>query len=144
MPTPTTLNYPQPNMTAATPSALTAVKQAALLWADATTHVGTARRHDLVRDKVAAIVQFFTVSGKTPIEILPIDVKAWQGVLESQGLAPATVYARISRLSSFYDWLMRDPQLATTIHHNPVRLARPKAPKAYQTESAKALDDTSL
>jgi integrase len=47
----------------------------------------------------------------------------------------------LSRLSSFYEWAMRDPQLAGLIEKNPVRLARPKAPKAYQTESVKSLDD---
>jgi integrase len=36
---------------------------------------------------------------------------------------------------------MRDPQLAGLVEKNPVRLARPKAPKAYQTESLKSLDD---
>ena len=39
---------------------------------------------------------------------------------------------------------MRDPTLGQVINNNPVRLARPKAPKAYQTESSKALDDTQL
>jgi len=36
---------------------------------------------------------------------------------------------------------MRDPQLAGLVEKNPVRLARPKVPKAYQTESVKSLDD---
>ena len=36
---------------------------------------------------------------------------------------------------------MRDLQLAGLVEKNPVRLARPKAPKAYQTESVKSLDD---
>jgi integrase len=39
---------------------------------------------------------------------------------------------------------MRDPTLGQVINNNPVRLARPKAPKAYQTESSKALDDAQL
>jgi integrase len=39
---------------------------------------------------------------------------------------------------------MRDPVLGHVINNNPIRLARPKAPKAYQTESSKALDDEQL
>jgi hypothetical protein len=37
------------------------------------------------------------------------------------------VYAYLSRLSSFYRWMQRDPQLAQAIPHNPVLLARPKS-----------------
>jgi integrase/recombinase XerC len=59
-------------------------------------------------------------------------------------LQPATIYARISRLSSFYTWLMNDPQLAGEITSNPVLLARPKAPRAYQGESTKALPDENV
>jgi integrase/recombinase XerD len=64
--------------------------------------------------------------------------------LEGKGFKPATVYARVSRLSSFYTWVMRDPTLGPFIKGNPADFARPKAPKAYQTESAKALDDGQL
>jgi integrase/recombinase XerD len=39
---------------------------------------------------------------------------------------------------------MRDPELRAYIHSNPARLARPKAPKAYQTESSKSLSDDEL
>jgi integrase len=39
---------------------------------------------------------------------------------------------------------MRDPQLGSYIHSNPARLSRPKAPRAYQTESAKSLSDDEL
>ncbi len=41
-----------------------------------------------------------------------------------------TVYAHIGQLSSFYEWLMQEPQLAEQIHHNPVRLVRLKVPKS--------------
>jgi integrase len=36
---------------------------------------------------------------------------------------------------------MESPELAQVIPRNPVKLARPKAPKAYQTESTQALDN---
>jgi integrase len=98
-------------------------------------------RRDLLRAKQQAAADFFSHCGKLPGEVVPGDVEAWRKFLEDRGFKPATVYARLSRLSSFYEWAMRDPQLAGLIEKNPVRLARPKAPKAYQTESVKSLDD---
>lgn len=120
------------------------VKQVALLWANNTTGPDVKRRHDLLHDKVTAVTAFFEACGKALDTVLPSDVKAWCCRLESQGLASATVYARVSRLSSFYEWLMREPQFAEQVHHNPVRQARPQAPKAYQTGRSEALDDASL
>ena len=80
---------------------------------------------------------------KHPGEVSPEDVKRWQRRLEER-LRPATVYVRVSLLSSFYEWLMRDPVLARFIQTNPVRLARPRAPKPYQTESVKSFTDEEL
>lgn len=73
----------------------------------------------------------------------PEDVKRWQPRLEVR-LRPATVYVRVSLLSSFYEWMMRDPVLASFVRSNPVRLARPRAPKPYQTESVKSFTDEEL
>ena len=50
----------------------------------------------------------------------------------------------LSRLSSFYTWMLRDGQLAQEIRHNPVLLARPKPPKPYQSKRTKALSDAEL
>jgi hypothetical protein len=36
---------------------------------------------------------------------------------------------------------MKDPEVGRHVRRNPARLARPKAPKPYQTESVKALSD---
>lgn len=127
-----------------------ALRTATDLWAEATTAATTQRRDEVMHDKVAAVRSFFDFIGKNPADITPGDVQAWRSHLESQGskdgerLQPATVYARISRLSSFYTWLMSDPQLAGTITTNPVLLARPKAPRAYQGESTKALPDEKI
>jgi integrase len=55
-----------------------------------------------------------------------------------------TIYVRVSFLSSFYSWAMRDPELGRHIRTNPVLLARPRAPKSYQTESVKSLSDAEL
>ena len=39
---------------------------------------------------------------------------------------------------------MKAPEVAGRIIRNPITLARPKAPKAYQNESTKALDDEQI
>jgi integrase/recombinase XerD len=111
------------------------------MWADATTDANSRRRRDLLRDKTRVVSSLFTWCRKQPGQVTEIDVKAWQAELETQGLAPATVYAMISRVSSFYRWAMQDAGLKEQIHRNPARLARPKAPRPYSGEKAKALDD---
>ncbi|MET0646499.1 MAG: tyrosine-type recombinase/integrase [Pyrinomonadaceae bacterium] len=111
------------------------------LWAAATTDVESACRQDLIRSKRQAVSSFFAHCGKHPSEVTALDVQGWRDALEGKGFKPATVYARISRLSSFYTWMMRDPALGLLIKGNPADFARPKCPKPYQTESSKALDD---
>lgn len=118
-----------------------ALRAAVSLWAEATTAVTTQRRKEVLHDKELAVRNFFDFTGKNPAEATPKDVQAWRSHMETQGLSPATVYSRTSRLSSFFNWLMSDPQLAGVISANPVLLARPKAPRAYQGESTKALTD---
>jgi len=110
-------------------------------WAVARTDPTSSRRDDLVKDKRRAVGDFFSFMGKHPAEVQPGDVQAWQAALEARGLAHSTIYGMISRVSSFYRWAMKDPELAEHIQRNPVILARPKAPKAYQNESCKSLDD---
>lgn len=114
------------------------------LWATATTDVESACCEELLKAKRQAVSSFFIFAGKDPGEISPLDVQNWRQQLEEQGFKPATVYARVSRLSSFYGWAMKDPALGRFITSNPARLARPKCPRPYQTESTKALDDEKL
>ncbi|MFC2016031.1 tyrosine-type recombinase/integrase [Chloroflexota bacterium] len=111
------------------------------MWADARTDANSPRRADLKRDKTRAVSEFFTRTDKGPGDVTPIDVKTWQAELEGRGLEHSTVYGMISRISSFFEWAMSEPILAERIRSNPVNLARPKAPKPYQSESCKALDD---
>lgn len=116
-----------------------------LMWADATTNADSPRRHDLIRDKSTAVKDFFSFVGVQPGVVTAEAVKEWQSELTAAGLKPATVYAKISRVSSFYNWLLKDDNKALAqrlgITGNPVNLARPKAPKAYQNERSRALDD---
>ena len=120
-----------------------ALRSALSLWADATTDATTRRREELLKGKPKVIEDFFAFAGKHPGEASPEDVKLWQRRLEER-LRPATVYARVSLLSSFYEWMMRNAVLARFIQSNPVRLARPRAPKPYQTESVKSFTDEEL
>jgi integrase len=87
---------------------------------------------------------FFKFVGKHPADVVPMDVRKWLESLKERGLSPATIYQRACLLSSFYTWAMRDAELGSLIRSNPARLARPKAPKAYQTESVKSLSDDEL
>src|SRR5947209_2649037 len=114
------------------------------LWATATTDAESACCEDLLRSKRQAVSSFFAYTGKHPGEITALDVQNWRDVLEGKGFKLATVYARISRLSSFYAWMMRDPALGQFVTSNPAQKARPKCPRPYQTESSKALDDDQI
>jgi site-specific recombinase XerD len=121
-----------------------ALRHAIRLWAEATTDATSACRHDLLRSKSQAVSTFFVHCGKHPGDVTALDMQSWRDALEGKGFKSATVYARISRLSSFYTWVMRDPTLGQYIASNPAQNARPKCPKPYQTERSKALDDEQI
>ena len=121
-----------------------ALRNAVGLWADATTAPSSLRRREPIHDKQSAARLFFAFAAKHPSDITPLDVTEWRRVLESQALKPATAYARLSRLSSFFERAMRDPELSRSVESNPVTLARPRAPKAYQTESVKSWSNEEL
>ncbi len=121
-----------------------AVLNAISLWASSCTLPDTGRREDMLRDKRRAVEAFFAFTRKHPGDVTSQDVKRWQESLEAKGLRPNTVYVRTSFVSSFYAWLLRDPTLGHHIAKNPVGRARPRAPKAYQTESVKSLTDAEL
>jgi len=117
-----------------------ALRGAVSLWASATTSESD-RRADLLRDKQRIVRTFFEYVGKLPSEVEPADVQRWLRDLEGEGISAGTCYQHACLLSSFYSWAMRDPEVGRHVRRNPARLARPKAPKPYQTESVKALSD---
>lgn len=126
-----------------------ALRHALRLWAEASTAPSTERREEIQSYKQRVVASFFSFANKHPGEISPLDVENWRKWLEGQkpeglGLRPNTVYARVCFLSSFFEWARRDPSLREHIRNNPARLALPKAPKAYQTESVKAWSDEEL
>jgi integrase/recombinase XerD len=113
-------------------------------WAEGSTRAETFERASKLRDKIQAVKGFFAFAGKHPGEVTPEDVRAWRENLESLGQKPATVYARVSRVSAFFKWLMADPHLGQHIRSNPEIHARPRYPQPYQSESVKALTDEEL
>jgi len=116
------------------------LRGAVSLWASATTSESE-RRADLLRDKQRIVLSFFRHTGKLPSEVEPADVQGWLRDLEGKGISAGTCYQHACLLSSFYSWAMKDPEVGRHVRRNPARLARPKAPKPYQTESVKALSD---
>lgn len=120
------------------------LRHALRLWANSVTAPSTERREEILRAKQKAVEAFFAFTGKSPAEITALDVEEWRRKLEGQEIQPTTIYVRVCFLSSFYEWARRDPALRELIPRNPARLAMPKAPKAYQTESVKAWTDEQL
>lgn len=120
-----------------------ALRSAVSLWASATTSESE-RRADLLRDKQRIVLSFFSRTCKLPSEVEPADVQSWLRDLEEKGISAGTAYQHACLLSSFYSWAMKDPEVGRHIRRNPARLARPKAPKPYQTESVKALSDVEV
>jgi len=121
-----------------------ALRNAVAMWAETTTDGTSDRCRDLRRDKTLAVLSFFGFVAKHPAEVLPCDVQRWREELESRGLKQNTVYASVSRLSSFYRWLMKDPVLGPHVTTNPALLARPKRPRPYQAGSTKSLSDQEM
>jgi integrase len=121
-----------------------ALSVAIQFWAEGSTMTETFERASKLRDKVRAVEGFFAFVGKHPAEVKPEDVRSWRSHLEARGQKPATVYARVSRVSAFFKWLMADPQLGRHIGSNPAASARPRHPHPYQSESVKALTDEEM
>jgi integrase len=117
------------------------VSRAINMWAGNTTRPETWGREDKVKEKIAVINRFFSVIGKHPADVTPVDVDNWRRQLEAEGQAITTVYARISRLSSFYKWLLANPQMQSQVRFNPTIQARPKYPRPYQSESVQSWTD---
>jgi integrase/recombinase XerD len=128
----------------AAPNPRAALRNAVSLWAEANTRPETLDRREKLRDKVSAVTSFFDFAGKHPGDVTSEDISRWRAHMESRGLKPATVYARVSRVSAFYRWLMSDPQLSAFIRSNPASQARPRYPRPYQSESTKALSDEEM
>jgi len=133
-----------PSEALAAPDPSAALRNAVALWAEQNTRPETLARAEKIKDKVTAVASFFDFAGRRPGDVTPEDILLWRQDMERRGLKPATVYARISRVSAFYRWLMSDPQLSAFIRSNPAAQARPRYPRPYQSESTKALTDEDM
>ena len=118
-----------------------AVRMAVDTWAAATSDPESPRFLDLCRDKTRVVLAFLEHIRQHPAAVTPAHVQTWQRELRRRGLAESTIYQHTSFLSSFYRWALSEPSLARDIRANPVTLARPKAPKPYQSKQTKSLSD---
>ena len=114
------------------------------LWAGATTGVSSRRRGEVLQNKQKVVEDFFEWVGKRPGDVEPADVRAWYERMREEGKRPATIYARVSFLSSFYRWALGQPEVGRYLRQNPVLVARPKRVRPYQTEATKAWTDEEL
>src|SRR5689334_11601151 len=108
-------DFDAPSQALAAPNPRAALCNAVALWAEQNTRPETLARAEKLKDKVSVVTSFFDFTGKHPREITPEDVSRWRAEMERRGLKPATVYARVSRVSAFYRWLMSDPQISAFI-----------------------------
>ncbi|SRR6266498_1494413 len=119
------------------------IENAIAFWAEASTRAETRDREERLRDKKQVIRSFLKYVGKHPGEVGPADVRAWRKHLESLK-SENTVYSYLSRVSSFYEWLRKYPEIKDHIHSNPVSMARPTAPRPYQTRKTRAWTDDEM
>ena len=113
-------------------------------WTRATTDQTLTRAKDISRDKSRAVQSFFDVVVKQPDEINSEDVLVWQRHLKERDLSERYIYASLSHLSSYFEWLKSLPEFAHFIKINPVRTVMPKPPKKYNSPKAKSLTDEEL
>src|SRR5215213_15530 len=114
------------------------------LWAGASTGVASRRRGEVLQNKRKVVETFFEWVKKAPRDVEPEDVSAWCERMRGEGKRPATIYARVSFLSSFYRWALGHPEAGASLRQNPALLARPKRVRPYQTEATKAWTDQEL
>lgn len=114
------------------------------LWAGNSTGVSSRRRSEVVESKKRVVEDFFAVTKKEPQEVDPIDVRNWCDWMKREGKSEATIYARVSFLSSFYRWALGQTNNQLTVGENPTLRARPRRHKPYQTEATKAWTDEDL
>ncbi len=135
---PPKISQPQP----LAPDLIT-LARAAGLWAQTTTNSDLARAIDVRRDKLRVVREFFAFSNKDLIAVTPLDVQQWQLWLESRSnpLKARTIYLYSAHLSSFFEWLRRQPEFRSFFPVNPVRAAFPKFPNPYESDGTRSLTD---
>ena len=115
------------------------LRTATTLWAEATTRGDDDAADELRQQKEAKVERFFAFVAKPPVAVTSEDVAAWRDELAARGLAATSIYAQLSLLSSFYSWAARNAAPEDAVRANPVRYARPKRPRSYQSEATQSL-----
>lgn len=119
-----------------------ALQKAVRVWAQATTPQELARASDIERDKRRCAFDFFSFAGEKSLEdISVLDIQEWHKYLKARNYKPKTIYTYFAHLSSFFEWLRKEPSLNIYLTHNPVRMAMPPAPKKYNSESTNSLSN---
>lgn len=112
-------------------------------WTHSTTDQTLARAKDIDRDKTRAVQSFFVLIEKQPDKVNSQDVLEWQRNLKERALSERYIYASLSHLSSYFEWLKKT-ELAPFLKINPVHASMPKPPKKYNSPKAKSLTDEEL
>jgi site-specific recombinase XerD len=112
-------------------------------WTHSTTDQSLQRARDITRDKRRAVQSFFAHFAKQPDEINPQDVLQWQRAMKDRKLSERYIYANLSHLSSYFEWLRKNG-LGAFLKINPVQSSIPKPPKKYNSPKAKSLTDEEL
>ena len=120
------------------------LEQSADDYALATVSQTLDRAKDIMRDKKRVINTFFTLIKKEPDEIQTADVRTWYQTLLDRNLSENYIYASLSHLSGYFEWLRSLPEFTHFIKANPVRPVMPKAPKKYNSPRIKSLTDEEI
>ena len=112
-----------------------ALRNAIQLWAESNTAGTSDRQEALIQAKTAAVLSFFRFSERELADVTSMDIRNWRESMEAKGHKPATVYARVSRLSSFFEWLIRNSVLSSYIE----LLYKEQSRERRQTESTTSL-----
>lgn len=112
-------------------------------WTHSTADQSLSRAKDINRDKTRAVKAFFQAIEKQPDQVNSQDVLKWQRQLKERDLSERYIYASLSHLSSYFQWL-RKTELSQFIKINPVYSSMPKPPKKYNSPKAKSLTDGEL
>ena len=112
-------------------------------WTYSSTDQSLTRAKDIARDKRRAVRAFFDLTPKQPDEVTSQDILEWRKDLQERGLSERYIYASLSHLSSYFDFLKKT-ELGAFLKINPVRSSMPKPPKKYNSPKAKSLTDDEL
>lgn len=121
-----------------------AITQSIEDWAYTTVSQTLRRSADIRRDKKRAVNSFFSLVEKEPDEITTSDVREWYQILLNKKHSESYIYASLSHLSGYFEWLRSLPDFSHFIRVNPVRAVMPKPPKKYNSPKAKSLTDAEL